>query len=320
MILPVAAILQYKQGRKGIARNISGIGILGMITLMLCGCPDDRNSARQTDTAGESDLFGAAIPVAELDHKDVYEASGIAMSIVNKDMFWTHNDSGDDPNLYLLNKQGDVMAVYTLRGGASNRDWEDMAVEPGGPENDRMVYIADIGDNSGSRASVEIYIFSEPRYGVDSNKIDDYHVLHLRYADRPRDAEALFIDPLDRSLIITSKRDARSIVYSASLPSSFDDTITLDEIVELPFNYVTGGDISIDGIEILLKTYEKIYYWKRNSGQTIASVLSGTPAMLPYKPEPQGEAIGWDTDGAGFYTLSERKGSTQQTIYYYPRK
>lgn len=31
----------------------------------------------------------------------------------------------------------------------------------------------------------------------------------------------------------------------------------------LPFSYFVGGDISRDGKEIVMKTYQNIYYWPR---------------------------------------------------------
>jgi len=41
---------------------------------------------------------------------------------------------------------------------------------------------------------------------------------------------------------------------------------------------------------------------------------------LPYGKEPQGEAIAWDTEGKGFYTLSEERKQIPAKLYFYPRK
>jgi hypothetical protein len=79
-----------------------------------------------------------------------------------------------------------------------------------------------------------------------------------------------------------------------------------------------AGDISIND-EILLKTYDNIYYWKRQQGESIYQTLAKQPKILPYKPEPQGESITWKTDGNGYFTLSERNGAIIPDLLFYKR-
>jgi hypothetical protein len=40
---------------------------------------------------------------------------------------------------------------------------------------------------------------------------------------------------------------------------------------------------------------------------------------LPYSPEPQGEAIAFDAQGGGYYTISEERGKSPQQLFYYKR-
>jgi len=84
----------------------------------------------------------------------------------------------------------------------------------------------------------------------------------------------------------------------------------------MPFTYFVGGDISADGSEILMKTYQKIYYWKRKSGSTVEQALSNKPQEIPYNPEPQGEAICWSWDNKSFYTLSEESPFKIVPVFY----
>jgi hypothetical protein len=71
---------------------------------------------------------------------------------------------------------------------------------------------------------------------------------------------------------------------------------------------------------VLLKNYNEIYYWKRNSNEPILEVLKRKPIKIDYDREPQGEAIAWKLDGSGFYTLSESKLIVGGNLYFYKRK
>jgi hypothetical protein len=87
----------------------------------------------------------------------------------------------------------------------------------------------------------------------------------------------------------------------------------------IPFHKIVAGDISANGEEVLLKTYDHIYYWKRIPGETIIDLLKRKPMRLPYDREPQGEAIGFAQDGSGYFTLSERKNNKPAELIFYKR-
>src|SRR5262245_20994043 len=44
--------------------------------------------------------YGSPVHLANLENQSVKESSGIAASRLNAGVFWTHNDSGDDPFIY----------------------------------------------------------------------------------------------------------------------------------------------------------------------------------------------------------------------------
>jgi len=81
-----------------------------------------------------------------------------------------------------------------------------------------------------------------------------------------------------------------------------------------PFKWVTAGDISKDGQQILLKNYQKVYYWQRANNEPIWQTMQRKPRELPYQVEKQGEAIGFTPNGKGYYTTSE---GVFSPIYYY---
>ncbi|MBC8111378.1 MAG: hypothetical protein H7Y04_09995, partial [Verrucomicrobia bacterium] len=71
---------------------------------------------------------------------------------------------------------------------------------------------------------------------------------------------------------------------------------------------------------ILLKDYGTIYYWKKSGNESFAETLQKKPQMLPYRPEPQGEAICWAADGSGYFTISEKARNIEPVVYFYRRK
>ena len=189
--------------------------------------------------------------------------------------------------------------------------------------------IGDIGDNQGRRPYVQLHVIAEPttlRKGaagapaVDTILNKDIQSYVLRYPDGPRDAEALFFDPLDQWLYLISKRELEVGIYATELPQVPVDTLTLRRVGVLPHTFITSAAINRDGTEILLKNLLKVLYWKRNQGESVVEMFS-RPAMLqPYEPEAQGEAICFSHDGSGYYTLGEAVLGMKSVLYAYPRR
>ena len=91
----------------------------------------------------------------------VDEASGIAASHLVDDVYWVHNDSGNTAEVYAIGGDGRDLGVYAV-SGATNVDWEDIAVGPGPNAGLSYLYLADIGDNTSARADVVVYRVPEP--------------------------------------------------------------------------------------------------------------------------------------------------------------
>jgi len=65
--------------------------------------------------------------IAILADEAINESSGIVRSHTNPNCFWTHNDSGDKPRLFLVNRDGKTVARVGL-SKAKAIDWEDIAI------------------------------------------------------------------------------------------------------------------------------------------------------------------------------------------------
>jgi len=261
-------------------------------------------------------------PLGRLESPEIREASGLVASAAAPGFLWTHNDSGDAARIFLVDSLAQHRGTWYLSGTAA-LDWEEM----GHMRIDDQDYliVGDIGDNRARRSFVSIHIFPEPTFPPDqfADRTDTIftdtisqelvQTLHLRYEDGPRDAEALFFDASDDLLYVITKRENQVGIYSAALPPRNEvnlrddrDTLTLQRRAQLPLTWVTAADISRSGNEILIKNLLQVHHWARVPGETVIQALSRASVRLPYRLEPQGEAISFHPEGKGYYTLSER--------------
>lgn len=256
--------------------------------------------------------FLAGARVGALRTEAIREASGLAASALHAGTYWLHNDSGDEARLFAVDSTGALRATVRI-AGARNRDWEDIARRAD------TLFIADIGDNDAVHDAVDVYAVLEPRRLVDT-LLTPLARHRLRYPDGPRDAEAFLVDPLTGDWFIVTKREPRAHLYWLAAARRSDSLLTLERIVgTLPLRRVTAADVSPDGSEVLLKTYDAVFHWKRVGEELLALTLFRPPTPLPYRPEPQGEAIAFSATGDAYLTVSERDGRGAQQLVRYRR-
>jgi len=148
----------------------------------------ERNASEENSTSEENRSV-EFIHQADLDDT-LIELSG--MITINGRLF-AHNDGGDNTYLYELDvHDGNILRTIQVHN-AWEADWEDIA------QDDRFVYIADIGNNHGKRQSLSIYKIEKAEL-LTSFDVDAEHI-SFSYADQtkfvygehntPYDAEAL---------------------------------------------------------------------------------------------------------------------------------
>ncbi len=265
-----------------------------------------------------SDLFSNGKERGIVDKK-LDEASGLAASVTNPGYFWSHNDSGNPAEVYLINDKAEIVMTCKLPNVA-NRDWEDITIGPGPEEGKSYLYVGDIGDNEAKYIYKIIYRFEEPVLVEGNQVIDQFDTLAFQLSDGLRDTEALMLDATSKELFIFSKREDSVRLYQIPFEFASGDTVMAERKIILPLTRIVAADISADGTEVLIKNYDYIYYWKRSENQTIAALLQSKPNQLSYNREPQGESIAWQLDGAGFYTLSETMKNYRGRLLFYERK
>lgn len=312
------------------------IAIVLLILSSATGCsPNPTESPVQADS-----VFALGRQIGLLQGADMKEASGIAASIRNPGMWWIINDSGYEPIVYLVDSTGQAQAHYRV-DGVKNRDWEDLAVRTHPITGQAELLIAEIGDNRAVYPQKHIYVIDEPQFSTPNLGMDPPLVQPRSYSyvypDGNRDAETLMVDPLSQAWIIVSKREEQVRVYQfnpeyiTGLDSYYTNSEgerlqstqvdTLRYLLTLSFGAAVAGDISPDGMEVLIKNYDQVFYWKRvSASQSLTELLTRNPALQPYTPEAQGESIAFPRHSrAGYVTVSEKSSASDQPFLFYKR-
>ena len=248
---------------------------------------------------------------------ELVESSGVAISRTYSGVFWTHNDSGDEPRVYAIDSMARLVATFEIKG-ARARDWEAMELGPcPGSRGTSCLYMADIGDNAVAREWVAIYIIEEPDPTAGDGEVALLGAVQFVYPDGPHNAEALAITA-EGDLVVVTKEPSRT-TWFFEIPASDiatavigGGTLTLAAGRQLPIRpnplvsrLVTGAAVNPGGDVLAVRTYSEIYFFRwpvAGPAEQVAAVcfLGDT--------EPQGEAVAFRDDGWLVLTSEVRDG------------
>jgi len=288
-----------------------------LIGLVVFGCATEKYTSD----------FSPGKRLSNLHNKRLKEVSGLVASRANPGYLWVHNDGGNPAELYLVDLALNVRLTCVFPD-AENRDWEDMAIGAGPDPDKTYLYLGDIGDNQERKRFKTIFRFEEPR----ADNLEALVIRHreisvsteritFRLEDGSKDSEALLIDPSTREILVISKRENPAYLYSFSAPDhATADTLVAKRVAQVNIPGITSADISPDGTELLVKTYRHIYYWKADSVVPLSQLIAQMPVPVRYHRELQGEALGWDIEGNGFYTLSEKPLFIRTPLFYHKKR
>ncbi|CAB4643916.1 unannotated protein [freshwater metagenome] len=286
---------------------------------------------------GASILVGCASPVliatcskrlvasqsAPIANAALTEISGIAASRANPGLLWVHNDSGDSARIFGLDGEGITHTTLSLNG-ASAIDWEDIAVGRGPVAAKTYIYVGDIGDNNSVRSEIVIYRVAEPVVdlaGSVSGSLSGVDAIRLRYPDGAHNAESLLVDPATGEIVVITKsmsggaqnayRVSGSVIPGVLTTMEYLATITTSSSA---FGAITGADISPNGLQLALRTYGGVAVSARpDIGTPLSTFIAGGAKIVacagPAPSEAQGEAVGFNSNGRGFITVSEGVGA-----------
>lgn len=314
-----------------------------ILTAALCAAPLTASAEQPPPTICEVSDRQYSQEGPQLQSSRLDEISGLAVSRVQPNVMWVHNDSGDAPNIYAVNSlNGELIGAWKVRG-ASASDWEDMALarcDSKDPSSRDCLFIADIGNNSRGRTDQVIYRVREPNAlgaATDATQTtveasDAFPVVYELPAGEPEpnpDAESLAVHPVTGKLYIVTKEQGKGRVLESDPPGAPGTPLTFRVIGEVDLPTPTAADISRDGSLLIVKSYFEAREYKITNNDVGAAVQAeGRQIIL--KLEPQGESIAYaeyvpdtpadyyttedDSNPYDFYTISEKE---SQPIWRY---
>jgi len=250
------------------------------------------------------DLYPSVVEQGQIVSPDLVEASGLAASRTTADVLWAHNDSRGTATLYAFTGDGQDLGSYGVPG-AFALDWEDMSAGPGPQGEGAFLYVGDIGDNFDIRGGL-ITVYRVP--DIDPSELEgsfpESLALTYRYPRKGHNAEALFIDPTEPALYLITKDKSEALVFKAPIDQS-DEPAELELVSTLFLDAeVSGADMSLDGSTLVVRGYQSVWMWHRESGVPITDMLQADPCFAPSPDEQQGEAITLDAESS-YWTVSE---------------
>jgi hypothetical protein len=278
-------------------------------------------------TAFAAPTFANAVTNGIVNIPLLIEASGIAASRNNPGVLWTENDSHNAAVVYAIDSQGHNLGTYEL---PDNTDNEDIGMGPGPVTNVSYLYVTDIGDNNSDRKNIAIYQTPEPAVyfwqtnnPVSKRAMKGTRTIFFTYPDGAHDAEAEFIDPVSGDWFVLTKESPSGIYTAPKALLDASTNILLTFVQTLDFKKPSGADISPLGNEILVRQENFAELFTRTNGQSISSTFNepsnGIPVVGEDNGEPDGEAIGFDYYGGGYFTLSDQEPTGIQPLYYFAR-
>jgi hypothetical protein len=251
------------------------------------------------------------------------ELSGLAVSGAHRGVVYAHNDSGDSARFFAFRIDGVPLGEFHLEG-ADAIDWEDMALGP--CDTGTCVFLADFGDNLGTRSERALYRVPEPDVAATRAMGEvslPYDRFTFDYPDGVRhNAETLLVHPHTGDVYVLTKDQmaVRSHVFKFPRPLDASKRMTLIDlgrasVPDQDDTLLTGGSINPCGDAVLLRLYNRIVELRVPDGGTFEQVFSQSPSEVPMPiDEPQGEAVAWGPDGQSYFTASERSGQSLHRV------
>ena len=217
-----------------------------LIFLIISGCSDT-----PSDTPEDQNFDSAEITETVVLPKIINETSGL--EILN-DVFVTHNDSGGEPSLYFFNLNGEITDSKKLEEKSFweiyNNDWEDITAD------EDYIYIADTGNNFGTRDNLSIIKVKIADFSVDS-KIDIFYSDQESFFPSSKhkyDAEALLIIQDKIALFSKDRESLNTDLYL--IDKTTKEKQELSSVANFNVNsLITGGDYDSDTGILALVSY-----------------------------------------------------------------
>ena len=242
----------------------------------------------------------------------IRESSGMAISRLHNNAVWIHNDSGDDPRLFLVGFDGVTRGIVDVRNTRAV-DWEDMcSFEIDG---ESWLLIGDVGDNQSRRTKNSspcfLYLIREPPVRNNASRISrrcDIEIM-FEYEDGPHDCESVTVDVWQSEILLLSKESPlTAAVYRLPLDlNRKNQSAVARKITSMPLPFATAADISADGRDFVAVTMLGGWICRRETEQTWDEAFRSTIHRFPLPPRRQGETVCFSRDGRSLFLNSEQR-------------
>jgi hypothetical protein len=279
--------------------------------------------------------IGRPEAVATLGEPALIEVSGVVTSPRHPGVMWMHNDSGDSARVFAIATDGTALGELSLPG-VEAVDFEDIAAGPCPDLSAPCIYVADVGDNRLARPNIAVYAFPEPDVSLDSPLPDGARAETVwRFPlEIPEEAggraniEAFVVLPDASAMIFYEKKagEARILRYRAPWQIDAFASLELAGVFATPGPNIDGGglvtaaDLHPSGKRLVMRTYLGVFEARLDpdSGRTADSVTGEEFVQLFLGPggEPQGEAVTYDEEGTGLFTVSESRDAPNQPLHH----
>lgn len=222
-------------------------------------------------------------------------------TVVNSDLIWMVNDSGNTSEIFGVNQQGKLIKVVKVQ--AENNDWEDLTSDEKG-----NLYIGDFGNNNLKRKKGSILKIANQDLiqteNVDVEKIDFKYPEVDSKKKASFDAEAFFYHQ-NYFYIFTKSRQNKNLGKTLlfKVPNKKGKHIA-EFISEYEFCNsvdcrITSADISRNGTEIVLLNHTSVFIITNFNGDDF---FSGEIKEIPLEHNSQKEGVCFKDDNTLFVT------------------
>lgn len=222
------------------------------------------------------------------------ETSGL---FCEADFLYSVNDSGNAPIIYQANYQGDI--VEQIKLALTNKDWEAITGDA------TSFYIADVGNNRGTREQVEIH-------KVNRRNVNDIVSITLKYAGNDAsnnipyahdfDSEAMVKYADELLLFSKSWRTGITHIYRVNEAETVQTISPFASIKGLP-GVVTGVDFDKRRNKFVITGYKSDPFGNFSTFMAHVSTSFSLLDVWPLKQFKQVEGV--CVDNEGFYWFSE---------------
>lgn len=290
---------------------------IGAMLAMSCShaSPGDTSKASSAELSPD---WTKPVIVGRIESKDVRESSGLAASPCQPNVYWTHNDSGDDAFIFAMDETGKDLGTYEVTN-ARNEDWEDIAAYKAA-DGTCYLYIGDTGNNKFERSELPVYRVKEPTVSNSGSHSDEKDPLRtepaqaalFKYQDTPHNAETLMVNPKTGDVYVLTKRvDGPSLVFKFKPSFGSNQVVIAQKVGEVsvpsvPNGLLTGGAISPDATRVILCDYSSGYELTTTSS-TFDDIWKSKPVPVDLGERKHGEAITFAADGKAVLGTNEGK-------------